>query len=287
MPFSLFDRTVSGFPLSISTGLAFESLFTPRQSVYDPERPVPPKVDISQFNQMWINMDTLFRNMMDAADKNALMNTGYKEAANVLLDEINTIESLLGTEGGNIMSPVFYLCDYEKALKSLPKGFSVRPKTTTHQLFLKDLKEKTMRHLLTMTSSIKVFQGAIRADGKASALILTHVPYDLLSKRLFRKLDLLESNTGKLKTPRQWNSKYYPVPNANMAILPFNRPLLMSLGDKVLIQPWPISVRRQILEVASKRDWTPVTTTDKVMLDLRLSLHPVDFAFLETVRVNA
>lgn len=284
---NLYDRAVSGFSLSISTGLAFESLFAPRQAVYDPERPVPPPVDISQYNQMWINVETLFRNMVEASDAVALQNTGYKETSSVLYDEMNTIESLLSTEGRGQMTPVFYICDYAHALSSIPKGFSIRERTAPNQIAMHDLMKKTMKELLRLSSGIKNFPGAIRASGQDSALILSHYPYDLLSKRMFKKLDLLESNTGKIKKPNQWNTKYYPVPKANMTILPFNRPLLLAFGDKVLIQPWPIKLRREILDIAEKRDWTPATTMDKILLDTKLGLHPIDAAILASAKTQA
>lgn len=284
---SLFERVTSGFPLSISTALAFESLFPPRQTPYDPEREIPQVIDVSQYSQLWINLDTLFRNIVEAADKISLMNTGYKEASAVLYDEMETIINILSHEGRGVMTPIFYLCDYKTALSSLPKAFTLRQKTTPHAIFLEDLRVKTMKEIKRLRSDIKVFPGSIRAAGRHSALMLTHIPYDLLSRRMFEKLHLLESNTGRLKTPLQWNTKYYPVPSADMKILPFNRMLLMSLGDKQLIAPWPIKLRKQIIETARKGKWTPATTKEKVSLDLRLTLHPIDFAYLEQLKTNA
>lgn len=283
---SLFERTTSGFPLSISTGLAFESIFPPRQSVYDPEREIPQKINIADYNQLWINVDTLFRNMIQSADKNAVASTGYKETAAVLIDEMDTIQSLMYNEGGGVCTPVFYVCDYHHALKNVHAGITLRKDSTPNQIHYTDLRNKTMKLLKESRTDIKFYPGAIRASqGQDSVLMLTHVPYDLLSKRDFKRLDLLESNTGKLKKPFQWNSKYYPVPKRDMSILPFHRFLLMALGDKVLIQPMPMKIRTQIMDTADKRNWTPATTSEKCLLDLSIDLHPFDYAVLQSARV--
>ena len=284
---NLLDRATSGFPLSISTGLAFESLFPPRQAVYDPNRAIPKQVDIRQYTQLWINMDTLFRNMLDAGGKIAVSNTGYKETSTVLYDEMETIANMLANEGQGFLTPVFYSCDYQHALASIPRAFSLRQHTLPGQMLIENLRKKTMKELGNLRSDIKSFSTGIRIGVKERALILTHQPYDLLAKRFFGKLDLLESNTGRLKTSLTWNTKYYPIPDADMKILPFNRPLLMALGDKPLIQPWPLKIRRQIMETAVRGKWTPLTTLDKVMLDLRLTLHPMEFGYLRMLKTNA
>lgn len=282
---SLFDRTTSGFPLSISTGMAFESLFPPRQRVYDPERVPPQIVKVDDYDQMWINVDTLFRNLMDAMPKEQLVNTGYKEVVSVLFDEMDTINSLLANEGRGVMVPKYYVCDYKVALRSMHRAFSLRKKDSPHAEWLANLRDETMKELQKVApQDITFFPGFIRAAGKAKVLMLTHFPYDLTARKLFARLDLLESNTGKLKKPAEWNTKYYPVPKYDMRILPFYRFLLLALGDKVLLSPLPIKVRRQIMDTAVKRQWTPMTTTEKVLLDLRLDMHPMDYGIIESAR---
>lgn len=282
---SLFNRQTSGFPLSISTALAFESLFPPRQDVYDPDRLPPQIVPIMEYNQMWINIDTLIRNMVEALPKEQLINVGYKEVVTVLFDEMDTINSLLAIEGNGLLTPVYYVCDYEAALRNIHRAFELREKSTPHAKWLSDLRDQTIKQLKKdAPHAVTFFPGAIRTTLKPSAIILTHYPYDLTARRLFSKLDLLESNTGKLKKPAEWNTKYYPVPQFDMRILPFYRFLLLALGDKQLIKPFPIKLRRQIMEVAVKGKWTPMTTAEKVLLDLRLGLHSMDYSIIESAK---
>ena len=54
--------------------------------------------------------------------------------------------------------------------------------------------------------------------------------------------------------------------------LPFTRKLLLIFGDKYLIKPYPPVLRNQILETSIQRKWTPVTTDEKISLDLSLDI---------------
>lgn len=280
----LSERTVSGFPLSISTGMAFESVFKPRQEVYDSTRTPPVQINLASYNQLWVNVDTLFRNMMQSCTKAMIDKLGYIEIARELDAEIETIISLLNNEGRGRTAPVFYLCDYEKALEKRHAAISLRKPSSPAQIYLETLRKKTLFYLLQHTDNkIMQFDGAIRLTSMpVSALMMTHYPYDLLSRKFFTKLDLLESNTGKLKTPQQWNSKYYPLPGKDMSILPWYRFMLMTMGDKALIVPQSLKLRTAIYKCASERGWTPATTMDKCMLDLSLDLNPYDYAAIRT-----
>lgn len=281
MAISLMDRTTSGFPLSISTALAFESLFPPRQAVYDEAREKPEHIALGSYATLWVNVDTLFRNMIQSATKDMINNTGYIECAYILSEELDTIINLLNNEGFGRTAPVFYHLDYEKALKDRNKAIDLRVPTTPAQIHIEALRKQTIEHLKKNRDDILTFTKELKPKGlPTSALVLTHYPYDLLSKRNFVKMDLLESNTGKLKTPLKWNSKYYPLPGKDMNIFPFNRTLLMVLGDKALIKPQSSKLRSQVYECASSRNWTPATTKDKIMLDLSLSLHPFDYGVI-------
>lgn len=278
---SLMDRTTSGFPLSISTALAFESLFPPRTPVYDEARVKPEPIALGSYATLWVNVDTLFRNLIQSATKNMIANTGHLECAYILSEELDTIINLLNNEGHGRTAPVFYHLDYEVALRDRNKAIDLRVPTTPAQIHIETLRKRTIDELIKNRDDIVTFKKELRPKGlPTSALVLTHYPYDLLSKRNFIKMDLLESNTGKLKTPLKWNSKYYPLPGKDMNIFPFYRFLLMSLGDKALIKPQSSKLRNQIYESASKRNWTPATTMDKCMLDLSLDLHPFDYGVI-------
>lgn len=269
---SVHDRATSGFPLSISTGLAMESIFQPKQEVYDKDRKPPQKIALNQYQEIWINIFTLFRNLISACDKAAISNTGPQEISDVLEMEIDTINGLFGNEGNNLCQPRYYVCDYQYALRGMHHSIQLRNETSTQQLMLKSLWEGARKKMVGHTDEIYEFKPEIKPPHKSSSMILTHIPYDLLSYTNFHKLDLLESNTGKLKTRRQWNSKYYPVGKSDLSHLPFIKMLLMVFGDKTLIQPGIYKLREQILEASVKRHWNPLSTREKLLLDLSLEI---------------
>ena len=116
------------------------------------------------------------------------------------------------------------------------------------------------------------YKDLIKPNGRSNALIITHIPYDLLSYVNFNRLDLLESHTGKLKPKHLWNTKYYPVGDRSMDILPFTRKLLMVFGDKVLIHPSEYKLRSLVLDIAENRKWNPATTEAKQIQDFELDI---------------
>lgn len=111
----LLDRTTSAFPLSIGTSLAIESLFEGRQSSYDPSRVPPERIQISKYNQVWINIATLYRNILGAIDKNEIKKVHQNDLANTIIYEMQILESIFQNEGANIATPIFYINSYKSA----------------------------------------------------------------------------------------------------------------------------------------------------------------------------
>lgn len=278
---SLEDRVISALPLSISTSLAFESLFEPQLTPYDPARQIPNKVSVSDYQEMWINLTTLFRNLSQSIDKNIFLNSSEYQLADVIESEMDVINSLFVVEGKNLCKPLYYALSYESLHRhKFGRQIKVRPDKTDFQ---KLYHQKLMDTLKVLHKRQFYHQGDldIRPENRINGLILTHIPFDLLSHRHFHRLDLLESNTGKLKPKHQWNTKYYPVGDRDLSILPFCRKLLLVLGDRVLIQPSDIRLRRLILDIAEHRNWTPMTTLDKINLDLSIDIkEPMVLQFL-------
>lgn len=270
---SLSSREISGFPLSIGTGLAFESLFTRTMPAYDPERKIPNEVHVSDYQECWISLSTLFRNMSSSIKKEVFHSTTEQEFKDALETEIEVINSLFMNEGNNLCRPRYYYCTYDDLPGKLPEAIKLRGDKTDSQKMQRLTHNRVMKLMLKATDEIFEFKSEIKSpQGKPTALILTHHPYDLLSYRNFHKLDLLESNTGRLKPRHLWNTKYYPVGDSDMSILPFTRKLLLVFGDRVQIQPNDYKLRKLILEAARKYNWTALTTLEKVMFDLSIEI---------------
>jgi hypothetical protein len=267
------ERAMSAFPLSIGTSLAFESLFEGRQDPYDPERKIPVKIDINKYSELYINVDTIIRNMLSAVNGEEIVNIAPKDMVPYIENELGLIVDIMGIEGGGVCTPIFYSRDYSFVKRSY--GTAVvryriphTPKQKLHELLhvestkilLKDPKNDFIKKV-----------GKELVDGhKKTDLMISHIPYDLLSHKRFDKLDLLESNTGELKGRDRWYTKYYN--GSNLVNIPFQRKLLAIFGDKELIHPTEMKLRNMVIEIANKCNWNALTTEAKVGQDLDFNI---------------
>lgn len=269
---SIDERATSGYPISIATSLAFESIFLPRQQPYDLERSVPNKIDLSQYNSFYINIFTLYRNLSNSVKRQVFIETDHVKLAQVLLTEIEVIQSLFFVEGHDTIKPIFYHMTQKSLLNGkISKDVQIKPDKTTFQKDFRFKFDKVIEHIKKQID-VPTFDSYLDPASGSKALILTHVPFDLISYDKFSKLDLLESNTGKLKSRREWNSKFMKVGDRHTGNIPFNRKLLFVFGDKVMIRPADIKLRRILLDVADKHNWTPMTTMSKIKLDMSISI---------------
>lgn len=281
---SIHDRTTSGFPISISTALALESIFEPRTQVYDPERLVPSKIVIDRYSQFWVNVSTLYRNFVAASGPVTILTASTFEVAKALEAEMEVIDSLFKNEGRGVCSPHYYNVDYNPVFSGMHQSIKRRAPSSKQHMDLAAFYDHVLKTLVK-EAPIHQSKPELKPTIPNSSLILTHHPYDLLSHPSFKQLDLLESNTGKLKIKKEWNSKYYPVSKFTMTHLPFNKTLLMLFGDKSLIHPNIFKLRQQIMECSIKRNWTPYTTHAKMIADLEIEIkEPYVLAVIRAIR---
>ena len=271
------NRTTSGFPLSIATSHVFESIFSPQLPVHDPDRKIPTKVDITNYNFIYINISTLFRNIIGSLQKNDFVLTTPLAVADVLNSEIKIIESLLSHEGIGKCTPMFYIANYKEwsVIKKLEKNPNVkfRIDNTEYQKSYLFKLNQTFELLLKNTTSNNVIElnSPITPNKYPKGIILTHIPYDLLSYKYFSNLDLIESHTGKLKHRGEWYTKFYQLKDISLINIPFIEMMLLIFGDNIMFKPMDLKIRKAILEISNIRKWTAFTTIDKVKLDLELS----------------
>lgn len=272
---SLAERAVSGFPVSIGTSLALESLFNPIQTPYDPERKIPNRADLEKTDTCWFNITTMFRNLVGAIDKSVYLKARAEDFGATLLEEMGVIEGLFSQFSPHCR-PVFYYSTYDDLRKAIASkriiGVFLREPNTENQKYYQNLLLNAIKYIDKHTESVLKFNDAVRPKRYENAIILTHQPYDLVDFMQFRDVELLESNTGVLKPRFQWNTKYHPFGEKSLHHLPFNRKLLLCMGDKSLIKPGPLPLRKQILETSLNRHWTPTTTLDKINLELGLDV---------------
>lgn len=267
----LSSRVVSAFPISVATSLAVESILKGPNPCIDPERVIPQQIDITKYNEFYINISTLYRNIIGALSKEDYLRVGASAIKETIAFEMELIDSIFKNEGGNTTKVIFYACQYKSALSKSKHPHAIfRSISTEKQKEYKNLHDETISLFLknnVASDSLKIFDSEIKSSINGSkALFLTHIPFDLLSYKNFRLLDLVESHTGVLKNSHQWYTKYNDGKVLNM--IPFTCGFLQVFGDTEFYKPFDIRIRKTIIELANNCRWSQVTKIDKIKQDL-------------------
>lgn len=233
-------RNVSGFPVSIGTSLALETLFTPIQEVIDPSRKVPDKIKLETYNLYIFNISTILRNLITSLPYKDIVDVPNYLFYETLLEEIEYLTTLFRMKELNIS---FYVNSYDYV-------------KNTYKDNLRLAKSDQQKHILSINDyclskisredDVHHFTNKISYGLNTTALILTHVPWDLLSHDKFHKLDLLESHTGIVKTRKDWNTKYFKLLDYDMSFLPFYEYLLTTFGDNIMFKPDSLEKRKEV-----------------------------------------
>lgn len=243
------NRTKSGFPLSIGTGLAFETIHEPVIDVYDQSREVPQKITINNYETFAINIETLYRNILSSIPSSSVMEIKAKDYHDTLLEEISYIYDLFSLE--DIEIEVYY--NSYNQVKKQYGAEKFRIPNTPRQIYIHDVYE-TIVDKIKREYTLTIFNYKTKFNS-SSVIIFTHIPYDLVDYKNYDEFVLLESHTGVIKNDKKFSTKYYPIPNEDMSILPFREDLLMSFGDHVMIKPIDIIKRRELYNsLVSKKD---------------------------------
>lgn len=248
-------RAMGQFPLSIATSLAIESAVG-----ILPEAPTDAP-EIKRRQLLMVNVRTLIRNLYGSVNKEQKSKLEEYTVAEAISNEMRVIESIIAEHSDGRASCTFYLCSYVDILRNFRKGIPKTPSTAGQQMY--QASEQAILKYLDTEFKGGTPMAHYKSDfpqSEASALILTHYPIDLLQRYKFSSLMLLESHTGALKPPMMWNTKLQDGRDKEMEILPFDRMTLQIFGDGITFTPMPIKIRRVMLEIAAKNNWTPGTT---------------------------
>lgn len=264
----LSGRATSSWPISIGTALALESLFTGPAAPYDPERPIPQHVSIENYQEFWINLSTLYRNIMGSIESKLQDKVMAADMLHVLESETELIDEIVTHESHGTVRVYYYSSEYTGLQQRHPNA-KLRVASTPKQILYADmcgmvLDEYHKRH--GRENQVFQFDRDIRSPNKSKALLLSHVAYDLLSAHYFGDLHLLESHTGILKKKALWYTKYHN--GKELARVPFNAAFLQLFGDSQQFHPFPISVRKRLIALADEYKWTAMTTMDRLRLSV-------------------
>lgn len=272
------ERALGQFPLSVATSLALESLCGIHP---DHSHPSPP---LQRHSNFWINVKTLYRNLHGALEKGFSSTATPVGLAETLIEEMETIKKLVEEYSNGRCHVVYYLSNYEGMQKKYPHA-SVRLDVTEKAKMFTAVYTKTIEAVnrLHPDHGIKLFKLKLEPEGRPEALILTHVPYDLLSEKAFHSLTLIESHTGHLKEKGQWSSKYYE--GKELTRIPFREDLIQVFGDKETFHPMASKLRKELLELAEQYRWTAITTRDKIAYSIEHLAHPYTRDVLKSMLV--
>ena len=168
----------------------------------------------------------------------------------------------------DVTSPAAVSCVFRAALGTgLPLASFKEPKTDNQRAY--STAERIMMSIVTAQPDIDIVKCKLLLPGvNVESWIMTSYPVDLLSRYQFAKLMLLESHTGNLREPSEWNRRLSN--NPSYARLPFNILTLQVLGDRsTLFNSQSPKVKKVLLETATSYNWTPMTTMLKIQNDIK------------------
>jgi len=255
------DRRVTPLGgLSIGTGLAVESIFETEQ-LFDKNRVIPNKVVINNYTHHVYNILLLFRNLKNSFSKEDLQKVKDKDLLSLLQDEIYSLVSLYDDVHIKCV-PVIFKPNYEKIYKGLNQGKTTGVTKTyiANELMMHQLKHFKLGDVATVMNTYQL------PYIKGNVLITTGMPVDLLSKN---KLDLLESHTGKLKTRREFHTKFNQLGKKSSSHIPFIGETVYFMGDGNIVLPHSRATKKKFYNLSIDKSWTNRTTADKIVSDIR------------------
>ena len=254
---------------SVGTHLALEAIFSKSiETKFDNEREIK-RVNIDDYKYHIWNIYTIVRNVIHAIpNKDKVAVIGDKNFGKLLAREVGNIASiyLFETE----CTPLLFFPDYGYIYKGMnmnkKDGFT---KVYEEHMMVKDVLTKFKKSgILKSTNDGKGYKLPM-LEGRI--LMTTNLAVDLCNRTRF---DLLESHTGALKKKYEFNSKYHTIGENKLENIPFMEKLLYILGDKTIIKPMNITIRRSLVEVANAGKWTSRTTYEKVHYDIQKKAAP-------------
>jgi hypothetical protein len=252
-------RALGFFPLSIATSLAIESAVGIHPDMPQPRDMPPP---ITQYKSIWINMRTLYRNIVGAMSKDVAAAISAVEIAEILDEEMRVIPDMLREYAGYPIKVQYYFNNLKK-IENKYREADIRKDNSDRQKIYTAIMGDVMEVMLAERRDQFMVVDDMLPGEAVKTLIITHIAYDLLSSKNFGSLTLLESHTGRIKPKPLWYSKYYQ--GRDLACIPFTEELLQVFGDTETFHPLDKKLREAIITVAEKRNWHASTSRERIV----------------------
>ena len=271
-------RAIGQYPLSIATSLPLEHICGIHPDY------IVKTLPILEYEELWINLRTLFRNFIGALEKDDVGRISPPMIASALFEEMSYIEDIVKEKSAGTVRVVFYYSDYS-GIEQHHKGAVLRMDNTEKQKEYTRLHNQTIdlvlkQHKVNPSNNLFLYQLHLKPKSveKKKALIITHYAIDLISYKEFSHLTLLESHTGKLKERAQWYTKY--ADGKVLSQIPFTLYFLIIFGDDATFRPFQIKTRNNILEISRKYHWNSITTRDKILYGIKELKNPYEKTIL-------
>lgn len=261
-------------PISIGTAIAIQSICG-----FDPEgKPLQRGSVVPQYRNIFINVRTLARNFIGGQLPEVKSSLNEKDIVYGIISDLRIINEVLQKYTSFGINVIPYLCTYKGIKKVFPNAVFKEAKTELQRQQIMqenavvDLIIKTQQ--TNNTNHILIFDTKFNIPKQDDTLIITHTPMDLLNEHLFRKLVLLESHTGKLKTSVEWNTKLKNF-KPEFQRIPFNDITIQLFGDTgdtffPILSP---RFKSDLVDIADKFQWNPLTSKQRMINGVSLAKH--------------
>lgn len=260
---NMFDRDLGKYPLSIGTSLTLETI-----SGQNPDKPVKGELPIRLYETMLVSMRMVMRNIYQSiTDRKVAEDLPDIDFYDAIMMEMRYIREVVAMFNPR-MKVIFYAPTYRNLHKRFPQARIKVQRTSSTQKYA-DLEVNALKRFYSeKTTDIFRCDFLEKIEISLRTLVWTNSPLDLitLNKPL---VSLLESHTGAIKDRSKWNSKY--TGSKDFSNIPFNKPLLLIMGDGGYLLSPILRYKNRILKLAEANNWNFTTELSKIMRDAHLA----------------
>lgn len=261
----IYDRAKGYYPLSVGTSLALEALFGLKVE----DGKLLTRSDVAPYKgrrSLWVNTNTLYRNYTNAFEKDTYLSVSPSKLLEAFAEEIDMFENIVREEAPELELKLYH-ATYEGLQRRFPAA-KLRQPTTAKQVEDYNLQNGLIQAYLKSPKGQNVirFKGPLPQPTERNVIVMTNNATDLWEIPRGSDSLLLESFTGALKPPSQWNTKLYKGSESNW--LPFNPGVQAIMGDSEVFHPQPIRIKRVFLQMTLDNHWTSLTTVDKIRANI-------------------
>lgn len=257
------QRTFGKYAISIGTSVALESLF----GELDSQRHV--SAPFKNYQCVVINIRTLIRNYLSSYKAIDLINLTKPQIANGVIKEAILISNIIADRTRGSLKLSVYNIKHDMIHYKLRK-IIIKKKHTAKQQYALDMETSVAEKffleykLLSDYFNLEFTSSEIKHGGRRN-IFITHYPVDLLFTNL--NPDLLESHTGRIKKPYEFNTKLRRA--ASNA--PFNKYTLQIYGDSSgYILPYSAAMYNELNDILKNNSYiSPVTHDIKFVKAVR------------------